>query len=186
VIVAEDITSRFLNVISMFNGNIPLVAIQMKAFKLGDQLSLMFTTVLDEVRMGLDDEDELVEATDRAFWIKQSSNEVLALADQLLEMVKSFDPKFALKYNKFYIGLAKDGMPTNFVTFLPRRDWMLVAPRIEKSDEIQEKLKLSGLDTMSYDSREGRYRIRLTNEDLKTNEALLRELLKVAYHAWIT
>jgi hypothetical protein len=36
VIVAEDITSRFLNVISLFNGSIPLVAIQMSAIRLGD------------------------------------------------------------------------------------------------------------------------------------------------------
>ena len=31
VIIAENITSRFLNVISLFNGAIPLVAIQMSA-----------------------------------------------------------------------------------------------------------------------------------------------------------
>src|SRR2546430_4127076 len=49
VIVAEDITSRFLNVISMFNGAIPLVAIQMQALKLGDQVMLVFVTVLDVI-----------------------------------------------------------------------------------------------------------------------------------------
>ena len=32
VIVAEEITARFLNVISLFNGTIPLVAVQMNAF----------------------------------------------------------------------------------------------------------------------------------------------------------
>src|SRR5262245_58772910 len=58
VIVAEEITSRFLNVIGLFNGFIPLVAIQMQAFKLGDQVSLVFTTVLNEIRLGLVDEEE--------------------------------------------------------------------------------------------------------------------------------
>src|SRR3989338_10394471 len=48
VLVAEEITSRFLNVISLFNGFIPLVAIQMQAFRFGDQVSLVFTTVLNE------------------------------------------------------------------------------------------------------------------------------------------
>ena len=33
VIVAEDITSRFLNIIGLFNGFIPLIAIQMNAIK---------------------------------------------------------------------------------------------------------------------------------------------------------
>jgi hypothetical protein len=46
VIVAEDITSRFLNIINLFNGTIPLVAIQMQGFRLNnDDIGLVFTTV---------------------------------------------------------------------------------------------------------------------------------------------
>lgn len=37
VIIAEDITSRFLNVISLFNSAIPIIAIQMAAFGINDQ-----------------------------------------------------------------------------------------------------------------------------------------------------
>src|SRR6266516_2240043 len=40
VIVAEDITSRFLNVIGLFNGTIPLIAIKLQALRIGDQLGL--------------------------------------------------------------------------------------------------------------------------------------------------
>src|SRR5215470_8313634 len=47
VLVAEDITSRFLNVISLFNGTIPLVAIQMNALREGERVGLVFTTVLE-------------------------------------------------------------------------------------------------------------------------------------------
>jgi hypothetical protein len=39
VIVAEDITSRFLNVISLFNSAIPIIAIQMTAFHLSGQVA---------------------------------------------------------------------------------------------------------------------------------------------------
>ncbi|HEX8177221.1 MAG TPA: hypothetical protein VF543_19185 [Pyrinomonadaceae bacterium] len=68
VIVAEDITSRFLNVVSLFNGFIPLIVVQMNAIKFGEQISLVFTTVLDELPLGLVDEDEEVqEATDRTY-----------------------------------------------------------------------------------------------------------------------
>ena len=38
VLIAEDITSRFLNVISLFNGTIPLIAIQMQALRMGDSV----------------------------------------------------------------------------------------------------------------------------------------------------
>src|SRR6202162_1911773 len=55
VIVAEDITARFLNVISLFNGHIPLMAIQFQAVQFGEFVSLVFTTVLNEMRLGLVD-----------------------------------------------------------------------------------------------------------------------------------
>ena len=58
VLVAEDITSRFLNVISLFNGFIPLIAIQMNALQMNENISLVFTTVLDQMTLGLVDEDE--------------------------------------------------------------------------------------------------------------------------------
>jgi len=69
VIIAEDITSRFLNVINLFNGIIPLVAIQMKALTAGEQVGLVFTTVVDQMALGLVDEDEEAqELTDRSYW----------------------------------------------------------------------------------------------------------------------
>jgi hypothetical protein len=70
VIIAEDITSRFLNVISLFNGTIPLIAIQMQALTVGASFTLVFTKVLDELKRGVVDEDEEAEAapTDRPYW----------------------------------------------------------------------------------------------------------------------
>src|SRR5438445_4830516 len=68
VIVAEDITSRFLNVISLFNGAVPLIAIQMSAFAVGDKLSLTFVTVVDELTRGLvDDNEEVQQPVDRGY-----------------------------------------------------------------------------------------------------------------------
>src|SRR5437879_1341219 len=51
VIVAEDITSRFLNVIGLFNGFIPLIALQMSALRFGDHISLVFTKVMDAMSL---------------------------------------------------------------------------------------------------------------------------------------
>ena len=74
VIIAEDITSRFLNVISLFNGHIPLIAIQLNAYKFGGDIGLVFTKVLDEMPLGLVDEDEEVkEVTDRDYWLKRGT-----------------------------------------------------------------------------------------------------------------
>ena len=62
VLIAEDITSRFLNVVALFNGSIPLIALQMQALKVGDHTTLIFTKVMDELSRGLVDEDEDAES----------------------------------------------------------------------------------------------------------------------------
>lgn len=183
VIIAEDITSRFLNVINLFNGTIPLIAVQMQAIRLGEQVSLLFTTVLDQVQLGLVDEDEEVaETADRAYWEQRGSKATLTMTDDLLEMVKSLDPSLNLKYNKFYIGLARNGQPSNFVIFRPKKDWLRCEPRLERSDEIQTKLEEAGVDVMEYDRRWSRYRLRLAKGDVKKHEHLLREILSLAFN----
>ncbi|MDV2348077.1 DUF5655 domain-containing protein [Vibrio cholerae] len=183
VIIAEEITTRFLNVINLFNGSIPLVAIQMQAFKVGDQISLIFTTVLNEIKRGLVDEDEEVyEITDRTYWEKRASKSTLEMTDELITLIKTLDQDLEPKYNKFYIGLAKNaGQINNFVIFRPKKDWVRLEPRLAKSDETQSKLEEAGVDVMDYDSRWGRYRIRLSKTDLKKHENLLLDLLNRAY-----
>src|SRR5947208_11533073 len=63
VLVAEDITSRFLNVVSLFNGTIPLIALQMQALTFDENITVVFTRVMDELSRGVVDEDEDAEAT---------------------------------------------------------------------------------------------------------------------------
>jgi hypothetical protein len=173
VIVAEEITSRFLNVIGLFNGTIPLVAIQMTAVEVGDAVALLFTTVLDEMRLGLVDEDEdLHEVTDRAYWEDRSSKATVAMADELLEMLRRLSPHLELKYNKFYVGLAKAGQPNNFVVFRPQKNAIRVEPRIQRSDSIEALIEGAGLDVMDYDTKWGRYRIRLPQGSVKKYESV--------------
>jgi predicted transport protein len=182
VIVAEDITSRFLNVIGLFNGYIPLVAIQLSAIQVGDTVSLVFSKVIDEMRLGLVDEDEEVRApADRSYWEKRSNKQTLAMADEVFGWVHELDPDLELKYNKFYIGLAKGGRPNNFVSFVPRKDWLLVVIKLERSDETQAELEASGLDVMDYDARWGQYRIRVGKSDLAKHKDLLVALMTKAH-----
>lgn len=182
VIVAEEITSRFLNVIGLFNGMIPLMAIQMSVFKLGDAMSLAFTTVLDQLRLGLVDEDEEVhEVTDRTYWESRGTKATVAMADELLEILRTLDPKLELKYNKFYIGLAKAGQPNNFVIFRPQKTAIRIEPRLQKTDAREQRIEAAGLDVMDYDNRWGRYRIRLEKGDVKKQTDILRELFAAAH-----
>lgn len=181
VIVAENITSRFLNVISLFHGFIPLIAVQMSVIKVGEHISLVCSTVLDEMTLGLvDEEEEVQEVTDRNYWIQRGTKETVNMVDDLLALVKTVDDKLELKYNKFYIGLAKNEQPNNFVIFRPKKNYVRLEIRLPKSDEIEEKVNEIGLDVMDYDKRWGRYRIRLSHSDIKKHSVFLTDLFKKA------
>jgi hypothetical protein len=184
VIVAEDITSRFLNVINLFNGVIPLVAIQMRALQSGDKIGLMFTTVVDLLTLGLVDEDEEgQEPTNRAYWESRGSPKTVMMADQLLDIAKQHDPTLELKYNKFYIGLARNGQPCNFMVFRPKKGFIRFEVRLKNTSETQERLESTGLDVMDYDSRWGYYRIRLQPGEIEKYKDILAEVITDAYAA---
>jgi hypothetical protein len=72
VIVAEEITGRFLNVINLFNQAIPLIAIQMSALQVNDTLTLHSTRVLDIALPAIEEEDEPGQETDRSYWQQKS------------------------------------------------------------------------------------------------------------------
>jgi hypothetical protein len=182
VIVAEDVTSRFLNIIKLFNGAIPLIALQASAIRMGDHVGLVFTTVMDEMTRGLEEEEGEAEPTDRAYWeTVRGTKATVALADRVLDLIKPLSPNLLLKYNKHYIGLAKDGQPNNFVIFRPKKANLRIEPRLKPSDEVQRIIDDAGLDALGYDKRWGRYRLHLTHEALNKKEAAVREILRRAY-----
>ena len=181
VIVAEDITSRFLNVVSLFNGFIPIIAIQMSALKIGNSIGLNFTTVLNRMSLGLVDEDEEVkEVTDRSYWEKRASKKAMDVNDELFQIAKSFIPNLEMKYNKFYIGLSQAGVSRNQIIMRPAKGFVRLEPRLPNNQDTQDILESAGLDVMDYDTRWGRYRIRLRPEDMKTQSNVISGLIKQA------
>jgi hypothetical protein len=183
VLIAEDITSRFLNVVTLFNGTIPLIAIQMSVFQVGDRITLSFTKVMDELSRGYTDEDEDAEATptDRSYWEKRATKATVALADELLALLRNIDPELGLKYNKFYIGLAKDGQPYNFVQFRPKKNYLNFEVKLPQSAEVDAKVDKAGLESLEYSTRWGLYRLRLTGNEIKTKADVITELARLAY-----
>jgi len=180
VIVAEDITSRFLNVISLFNSTIPMIAIQMTALGINDQVALVFSTVLNELSRGIEEEDEeSQESVDRAYWEGRVGKDILGMADQLLTMLRQWDPALEMKYNKYSISPAKNGVVDKFVSFRPKRQFLRIEARLPQSEETGSHLEEAGLELMPY--KWGKYRIRLTKADLAKQEKLIADLLKRAY-----
>ena len=183
VLIAEDITSRFLNVISLFNGAFPLIAIQMQAFEIGDNMTVVFTKVLDELTYGLVDEDEdaLAAPTDRAYWEKTATKITVGWVDTILKSLQTFDSSLDLKYNKYYIGIAKDEQALNFVRFRPKKKYINFEIGLSETDEIDAEIEDAGLD-FNYDKRYGCYRIQLSGDDINTNGEVLTKLSNLAYN----
>ncbi len=181
VIVAEGITSRFLNVIKLFNRCIPLIAIKLQAIRLGEEIGLLFTTVLDELPRGMPDDEPPPEKKDRTYWESKASPATVKLADRVLEIIHSFAPEFELNYNKYYIGLVLNGKVINFVSFRPRKSALRCDLALSKEESTTAKLEEAGLEMLEYDSQFGYYRVRLSAEDIETHQELLRDLMKEAY-----
>jgi hypothetical protein len=181
VIVAEEITSRFLNVIQLFNGAIPLIALKMTAYKVGEEYALTFVKVLDELTFGLVDEDEPVaEPTDRHYWEGRATSKTLGLTDKLLKVVHQVEPKAQLKYNKHYIGLEVDGSPLNFVSFQPRKANVVIKIKLPQSEEVDAQLQDAEFDTLAYVSQWRQYRVRLDDAPDQKQQAVLLDLFRKA------
>ncbi|WP_299442248.1 hypothetical protein [uncultured Phycicoccus sp.] len=180
VIVAEEITGRFLNVINLFNQAIPLIAVQMSALEVNGVLTLHSTKVLDLALPAPEEEDEPGQDTDRSYWQSRSSAEIVNMADRLLEVVNEQGPGLSLKYNKNYIGLQRDGVPDNFVSFRPRKEHLIWEVRIERDEELDARLEESGLNVMSYNKRWRQYRLHLVPGDLKSHGELIVDLVRRA------
>lgn len=184
VLVAEDITSRFLNVLSLFNGSIPFIAIKMSAFKVGDVITLTFTTVLDELQRGLEEEDAAgAEPKDRGYWESKSHPKTVSEVDDILSVVRTFAPGVGLRYNRHYIGFDRDGQAHNFAISKPRKNVVNLEIKLPRSDDQDQRLEASGIDVAEYDKRWGAYRLRLSPGDTKKHREVLTEFLQAAYDA---
>ena len=174
VIVAEEITGRFMNVISLFNGTIPLIALQMTAVKHGDDIELIFTKVLDRVSLA-DDEDEAAEVTDRVYWEKRSSPTMMKAVDKIFADLGELTNGYELKYNRFYVGISRDGVAKNFISFKPKKSFLYFCIRASEDNDRIKELEDAGLDA-SYVSRNRQYEVRLDSFSKyeKHKELLLR------------
>jgi hypothetical protein len=86
VIVAEEITNRFFNVIWLMSRSIPIIAIQLNAIQVDGKLLLHFTKVLDLFERP--EEDELSGGTyDRPTWEKRAPGGI-TLFDKIVALLE--------------------------------------------------------------------------------------------------
>jgi hypothetical protein len=151
----------------------------MRALKHDDNVSLVFTKIIDQMALGTEEEDT-PEPTDRAYWERRGSNISVRMLDGIFLKMKEFATNISLKYNKYYVGISLDGSANNFVNFKLRKMYLLLDIRMDKEDEMAQKLKDEGLDVHDY-TRWGTYRLRINEDELETSGELLLDAIQQAY-----
>lgn len=190
VLIAEDITSRFLNVISLFNGFVPLIAVKMTAFKINGQPKpiLSFVKVLDKVDLGMEDTGDTIEPpADRTYWVKKASEEMVKLVDDDCKMIlKKISASLDLKYNRYYIGITENGPTNNFLVFRPKKAFVRVGAKFgrNQSDQLDfwsDQLTEAELVVFPGGRTDGWLYFRLTRQILEQQSDLVEKLFTAAY-----
>ncbi len=163
VLIAEEITSRFFNVISLFNGVVPIIALQMKCVEVDNKVTLVFSKILDSMVVNPTNEESQTEtATAKAVWDKKAGKNVISLIKELTSAVNNLSSvhgQAELIPRKQHATIVYSG---KIITYcFPKKDSVIVAVKLARSTEIDEFLNGSKLDVLNYNSKAGRYRIRL-------------------------
>jgi hypothetical protein len=138
VIVAEEITARFFNVIRLMNRSIPLIAIQLSAFPLGkDEIILHGIKVLDIYEEAEPEEEEAGAQVDRRYWERRASTASLEALDALVAVVTAEIGPARVTYNKGHVALGTSGR--NFCWFHPPREAPHCHVRVRTSADSREE-----------------------------------------------
>lgn len=179
VIIAENITNRFFNVISLFNGAIPIIAYQVALYKIDEnQVSLIFTKILDSVKRISMEQDDEKEVVDKEYWEKIIGTEkTVKIADELLILInQTLGQNFKLKYNKFYIGLSGDRGVDNIVIFKPKKSELTFIVFRPFDKQIEDKLVKLGISFLDYDNKDESFRLKLQPSDVEKHKDFLKNL----------
>lgn len=183
VIIAEEITARFFNVVRLLNRAVPLIAIQLSAFAFEDQVVLHFTKVLDIYEEAESEDEAGGEKVDRANWVKRSSADSIASLDKVIDLAEQALGPVRVTYNKHHV--AMNAGSTNFAWFYPRKEaaycpmelWMGTDIR----DELMGDLQKAGVPASSRKS-DGLV-LRLTASEVEKHRALLLDVFKKTANA---
>jgi hypothetical protein len=185
VIVAEEITNRFFNVISLFNKSIPIIAVQLNALQIKDKLVLNFTKVLDETSYGVVYEDDTQVVTyRREDFQKNIPQNILSLADDCFTILNDINPKLQKTYTKNYMGVQNGNRPSNFVVFLPKQNFLKPEVSISNIEDWANKLSELGIEIVNKNHRNSRISFRLTKKEFDVNREVIKKLFKQSHDEW--
>ena len=165
--------------IGLFAGSIPIVAIQLGALRVGDQIVLNFVKVLDQRELRADEtHGPETEDVDRSTWEARVGPKIMKICDRVAEVAnEAADTKLELKYKKGRVTLGAPGSFFNMLRFSPKKYFVRVRFSLSNSEAWVPRLTEAGVDA---ELNEMRVLVRLVNSDFQQHETLLREIIHQA------
>lgn len=180
VIIAEEITSRFFNVLRLLNRAIPMIAVQLSAFLIDDRVALHAVTVLDVTEEITDEDVDQVEQADRIYWQKKSDPASLAVMDKIVESLRTDSVEPLLTYNRHHIAMRTTGY--NFCWFHPRKSpghcHINFRVNDEERDRILSSLMGDGVDASPHHTNKVTFGI--TAKSLDEHSTIIQDALRKA------
>ena len=170
VLIAEEITDRFYNVIQLFRGCLPIIAIKMTCIEVAEKkYSLIFTKIIDKISKENEDEYKDLVDTNKDYWINRSNTKMVGVVDKLFKIFHELNDdtkNYELKYNKHYIGICKNSIANNFISFKPQKQFVRLKIRGIRSSEQDAILDNTNFD---YKYKDNCYYITVTELNLNND-----------------
>ena len=175
VLIAEEVTGRFFNVISLFNKHIPIIAFQMTAFRTDDgQVLLTFSKVLDRVSEDVYD-DAITPEYDLDYWIEKRGEDRMQDVRQIFTDLFGDGDEYRPRYTKNYIGARVGNRGRYYLVIFPYKQHITLRVFMTRTDECDALLSGFGeYKTSSYDLR-----VKSMNDYSKHRETI-REIVRRA------
>jgi hypothetical protein len=179
VIVAEEITARYFNVLRLLNRAVPLIAIQLTAIPLSkDEIILHGIKVLDIFEEGEPEDEAAGEQVDRKYWERRASPSALAALDAIIGLVNSDIAPARVTYNKNHIALGTSGR--NFCWLHPPKEASHCHLRVKTDPDKREQQIKAFEETSLYVRAFQRKQItlKLSVKDIEKHRALVLDLFR--------
>lgn len=181
VLIAEDITSRFFNVIYLMNLSIPIIAIKLNAREIEGKIILIFTKVLDTYEIP---EDEIIgdtEVVGVAYWQNKGFEAALDVMKEIIKIAEQIRNDVKITYNKTHIALGTPRL--NCVWFyLRKNNYCSIDLRVNEENVEDAKNILEEIGALRTQRERGSYtliNISLKKENLANNKEALAKVFEM-------
>jgi hypothetical protein len=176
VIVAEEITNRFFNVIWLLNRSIPIIAIKLDTLVVDGKATINFSKILDiyEVPEG---RDPIQSGTStRQAWEAYANADSLRVFDESLKLLSANSGAPRVTYSDNYIAIG--GTKKNFAWFYPnKRDkHCMVVIRVGEVNAETILPKLQGAGVAASRDANGLIKVKLLAADLQNCPSIAEAL----------